>query len=51
MEVDSYCVSCVDNIWEFYCFILFFKEEMLEDYCWYDIRLIYWCFDIFVVNE
>lgn len=51
MEVDSHRVSRVDNTWEFYRSTLSPKEETPEDHCWYDIRLIYWCFDTSVANE
>lgn len=50
MEVAGHRVSRVDNTWLFYRSTLSPKEETPEDHCWYDIRLIYWCFDISVAN-
>lgn len=50
MKADSYCVSRVDNTWGFYRFTLSPKEETQGDHCWYDIRLIYWCYDTSVAN-
>lgn len=50
MEVAGHRVSRVDNTWGFYRFTLSPKEETPEDHCWYDIRLIYWCYDTSVAN-